>query len=788
MALGHFDARFRILDSTDRPRLQLVADQRAFFESDINHPERLIHEFEIISQTAQTITIRVERGSSVLAVFIGGGQAQPPRSSWVRSVDYDPKGDYLLMETSIEDSSGRVAEFMESVFPRETLVPAQANTPVSIPLLNDREREPLSSRFRFLDSGPVYIDLPQAGGGTERVQTQVASRFGFDPAQARQKPVAWYVTPNVPDAYLADIKNGVEGWNRYSQAMWKKDIVRFVGKLPVGVKIGDPRYNVISWDSVAEAGAAYESQSADPRTGIQSHSLIYLPFAWINIGKTYWEDGKLSQGTRSEASALAREGRGTDRRKGILGRRLPVNCVRDAASMLSLAARENEEWFARGLLKGTIFHEVGHALGLDHNFKGSLSWDPEDPTTRFSSSIMDYNQYTIERTAFDSLDSSTGPLLEYDRQVLSALYSRGAEIRATDPVLPACDDAEADSFSGGVDPLCIRYDSGSDPTLQASRTIRLVTDASATLEGTSSLPTALSRVIGELGMPADARDLAAIQASALLAMRKVSGLVNFYYVMGSQSIASMARSAVRPLRVLRPGLPDSYDEAAMRQRALETADWVFSQDGFPQATDEALQKVLDDYSVWLLATPVFSGLGDKADPRRQVYDAIVAALVQFKASLSSNGETSTLSYLKGALLGALYRAEGAPFFLSVSDQGVLDVEARVLAWLEKAIVTPAGSGPASFRQRSTALKVLAGFARTESGDAVIQGVRQSLQQELRSAGTAQGREAIRRMLTLIGTRESPSPSDDWEPLVDPARAEVRRSIERGGKRSSKRGG
>jgi len=388
LAIGHDIVRFSVVGEN----LLMTADQSHQFESDVNKPGRLVHSYKILRETSNTLTFEVVQGSPVLATVIDGSKAAKERTSWVRDVQYE-KGDKLMMfATSIESADGGVYEFMESVFPRRNLVP-EAYAPLSA----DPASEPLADRFRFLSWGLVWVGT----AGVDRAQTQFANRFRLE----GNSPLAWYVTANIPDKFVSDVKNGVEGWNRYSQAMWKRDMVTFKGKLPAGVSVGDPRYNVINWDNVADAGAAYESQASDPLTGIQSHSLIYMPLAWVNIGRSYWQTGELSEARTSMAvrTAAALEGR------TLLGRPLKVGCLRDASAQITLEAKESPELFGKALLRGTLFHEIGHAWGFAHNFKGSLLLDDDAHPERFTTSIMDYNQYNLERGAFASPTSATAP-------------------------------------------------------------------------------------------------------------------------------------------------------------------------------------------------------------------------------------------------------------------------------------------------------------------------------------------------------------------------------------------
>src|SRR6185295_6987442 len=81
-------------------------------------------------------------------------------------------------------------------------------------------------------------------------------------------------------------------------------------------------------------------------------------------------------------------------------------------------------------------HEVGHTLGLRHNFKGSLV-----PPT---SSVMDYNTTAVTF-------AQPTPAI-YDRQAIRYLYGQSPAL----PAAPFCTDGDT-----LVDPNCVRFD---DPT------------------------------------------------------------------------------------------------------------------------------------------------------------------------------------------------------------------------------------------------------------------------------------------------------------------------------------
>ncbi len=714
LSLGQFPAQFEIIDD----KLRLVTDGRLDFESDINHPSRLIHEFPILRQDEETLTIRAHHASPTVEVMLNGKDSKVGlRASWIRSLQFESADELFLIESSTELMDGTLAEVMETLTPRDRVVPADYQ-----PIYLDDEN-PFAERFRFLIGGEVYPDRP------DQARTKVAAAQRY--LLKNNEPIRWWVTKNIPEKYLNDVKNGLEAWNRYSRSMWNRDLVKFEGILPEGVKVGDPRYNLIVWDNVQDADSAYESQNSDPFTGIQTNSTIYLPLAWVNIGKDYWNNGSRTE--ESEPSAQVSKALQS---RTFLGRRLPVHCLDSASMHLSPSSRLSPEEFGRKLLKSVVFHEVGHALGLAHNFKGSLSFDPDKAGSLFSTSIMDYNHYNEEAHAFHSIDSADGPLLEYDRQILSALYNEGKDIKDSDPTLPTCDDDEADAVEGGVDPLCVRYDIGTDPTKQAKRSLELLANAEARNGLMTSLPVALAKTelpdAPEMKTAKDTKTATDAFANALL------GTSRMYVSATANSLGYLGSQAVKSLYVFQEDiLPEGYDENEMRERALSLLETTVETYAWPQATQDKVQELRTSLEAWLLSTPALQEM-----PEDERAKALATHLELFDKKLKA-GQDASLSSMRTRMFKAVKYSADAPLSFHQRGESTLDLESLVIALLEKGVQAQAGAGERPIAERTAAAASLKAFGNASS--AALSRLREVLDVEIRATQDARKRESLRKL-------------------------------------------
>ncbi len=148
------------------------------------------------------------------------------------------------------------------------------------------------------------------------------------------------------------------------------------------------------------------------------------------------------------------------------------------------------EEFIGQLLKEVVSHEVGHTLGLRHNFKASswLSLDKivsAEGDTPVCGSVMDYNPAMFalnEEDQANFVTTTIGPYdewaIEYGYRPLGKDQKDEAELlkSITDRVAEEGLDYATDEDTGffGLDPLVNRYDNGDDPIVYAKHRMEMV--------------------------------------------------------------------------------------------------------------------------------------------------------------------------------------------------------------------------------------------------------------------------------------------------------------------------
>ncbi|WP_231612659.1 zinc-dependent metalloprotease [Novipirellula galeiformis] len=142
------------------------------------------------------------------------------------------------------------------------------------------------------------------------------------------------------------------------------------------------------------------------------------------------------------------------------------------------------EWFVGPLLADLVAHEVGHTLGLRHNFKASAMMKLADINSNdvkgkktFAASVMDYSpiNYRFEagETQGDYAMIDIGP---YDHWAIE--YGYTADEKKLPEILKRCSEPElqyaTDEDTSGPDPLARRYDFAADPLEYCKEQTKLV--------------------------------------------------------------------------------------------------------------------------------------------------------------------------------------------------------------------------------------------------------------------------------------------------------------------------
>ncbi|MEQ9461435.1 MAG: zinc-dependent metalloprotease [Phycisphaeraceae bacterium] len=330
-----------------------------------------------------------------------------------------------------------------------------------------------------------------------------------------KEPIVFIIEKTVPIRWRRWVRDGIEDWNKAFEEIGYIDAIVVQQQTDTNefadIDPEDARYNFVRW-IVSGRAFAMGPSVADPRTGqILDADIIFddSMVRWFNSefdqlgpeslgawrGPAYDKYQLIMQHVREHGSITP------DQEDALLAEATDALHHHDGAScqlahglqqqmamglMLSRmgtpTGKEIPEHFIGGVIKMITTHEVGHTLGLRHNFRAS-GWlsldeirqrrDRTDEAT--SSSVMDYNPILFfQGDEYENVKNFVTPVIgPYDHWAIEYGYGvpepgqsheefiKAVASRSTEPALAFATDEDT-MWVYSPDPLTNRWDMSND--------------------------------------------------------------------------------------------------------------------------------------------------------------------------------------------------------------------------------------------------------------------------------------------------------------------------------------
>ncbi|MBV8748253.1 MAG: zinc-dependent metalloprotease, partial [Candidatus Eremiobacteraeota bacterium] len=320
----------------------------------------------------------------------------------------------------------------------------------------------------------------------------------------------------------ATVRRGILAWNDAFAKIGRPNAI--VVKDPPTDPSWDPddaRYTTVRWITSDQPDfSAYSPHVSDPDTGQIIRATVVIDGESLRTIKRGFID-RIQPAERARANAYAAPADQLETSTGASADdadaadagpaseecRLEEDSVAQAAlgSMLLAqnprATAADRERYAQEWLYSTVMHEVGHTLGLRHNFEGSTAFgfaQLHDPAfTRAhgtTASVMDYTPANIAAPGERQANYFPTHLGVYDYWVIDYGYRSFPNVRSsadeaiplsriasrsTEPGLAYGTDEDATATS--IDPRIQRFDLSSDPLAYVNEQFRVDDDVSTRL-------------------------------------------------------------------------------------------------------------------------------------------------------------------------------------------------------------------------------------------------------------------------------------------------------------------
>lgn len=305
-----------------------------------------------------------------------------------------------------------------------------------------------------------------------------------------KEPIVFWLENTIPEEYRPYVEQGVLMWNKAFEKIGFKDAI-VVKQMPdtASWDPADVRYNTIRW--VVYPGRAYAvgPSRTNPFTGqiYDADIRICVDFIrWMYYYSEYYVEPVVSETNE----LIGQYGEMFDNPRFC---NYAEESSKNAAFAMGLLIARNDfddqseitKEFVRAYIADLVVHEVGHTLGLRHNFKASTIHTNTQRHDRsrtemmgVTGSVMDYNPANIAPEGVEQgefFHSAPGPYdfwaIEYGYKPID-VSTPEEELPELEKIASRCADplltygTDEDVFGNsmrGIDPLCNQFDLSSDP-------------------------------------------------------------------------------------------------------------------------------------------------------------------------------------------------------------------------------------------------------------------------------------------------------------------------------------
>ncbi|MGH9861812.1 MAG: zinc-dependent metalloprotease, partial [Candidatus Acidiferrales bacterium] len=308
------------------------------------------------------------------------------------------------------------------------------------------------------------------------------------------EPLVFWLENSIPQEYREPIRDGILLWNAaFEKAGLKNAVVVKQQPDDADWDPADIRYNTIRWFMGYDATFAIGPSHSNPYTGQLLDADIGISEGILRLGarRRY----QLYINPVARVQELTGELPAFPARPGQLDPRYLCHYGDGLAEQASMAldvlagrpewSPEKEKEFVRQYVMQLLAHEVGHTLGLRHNFRASIlnRMDQLGDAQRthsvgLAASVMDYNPAIVAlkgEKQGDYLPTVVGSYdqwaIEYGYKPIAGAKTPEAELpelrkvasRAADPLLPYGTDEDTYFGARVIDPRNYPYDFADQP-------------------------------------------------------------------------------------------------------------------------------------------------------------------------------------------------------------------------------------------------------------------------------------------------------------------------------------